>query len=170
MTLQTRLADLITAVGTDIKSLQSQITAVVSGSSGPWTYVVLGSDVVNSTVTAASVVATGTGLATGKYALEGKIWYTTAATTTDPAFTLTFPAQVTTAYSWQDAVSISSASGTISMVDNVAQSSQYLTKLDGIFIVSAAMASAISALIATKVASSAVTAKAGSFIRYRKIA
>ena len=173
MSLQTRLAALITAIGADIKSLQAQITALTSGSTGPWTYVVASSDVVNSTVTASSVVSTGTGLSAGKYVLEGKMWWTSAVSTTEPTFSLVFPAQIAIGAAWRDSLSIVTTSTGATITDNVAtpgQTNSYLTQVEGIFTVTGTMASSLSAQIASKVASSSVTAKAGSYISYRKIA
>lgn len=173
MNLEARLALLITAIGADVKALQSQITSLTSGASGPWTYVVLGSDVANSTVTPANVVSTGTTLAAGKYALEGKMWWTTVASTTEALFNMTFPAQVTLADAWRQSISVTSASGIVTIAQNTASADtagSYLTLVDGIFTVTGTMASAISAQMKSTVASSAVTAKAGSYISYRKIA
>lgn len=181
MSLASRLADLITAIGADIKSLQTQINNISSGAD-PWTYlVVTPTDVPNSTVTAADVTGLSipSTLATGKYILEGKLFFTSAATTTGAQFGLVFPAQVDLAAMWQVP-----ATATTSTTHNQTATATYsggtaapvvapadsVALLDGVFSVNSAMASAITVQQRSEVAASAIVCKVGSFIRYRKIA
>lgn len=56
MSLQTRLASLVTAIGADIKSLQTQINALSVGS-GPWSEQILTTAHNNSTTTASEPFA-----------------------------------------------------------------------------------------------------------------
>ncbi len=171
MSLLTRLGDLITAIGADIKAL------------GPaWTTVsVSGSNVVNSTTTLADISALviPSNLATGTYELECKIPFTSAAATTAPYFTTIYPAQVLPAWTWEipdgkynlsvlnQSVSAELAGGAGTPV---ASPSRFCAKWEGLFFVTGAMASTIKIQFRSEVAGSAITVMPPAFIRYRKIA
>jgi hypothetical protein len=180
MSLATRLADFITAVGTDIKSLQAQINALTS-STDPWTYRVVAADVTNSTTTAGDItgLTIPTSLATGKYILEGKIFFTSAAATTGIQLGFTFPAQVDLAAMWQIPAGVGGVNihhQTVTAVYSgstaapAAAPADFVGVVDGVFVVNSAMSAAIIAQQRSEIAGSAVVTKAGSFIRYRKIA
>lgn len=180
MSLQTRLELLTSAIGADIKALNARIDGLVGGTD-PWTYLVAPNDVSNSTVTAADVtgLVIPNTLVTGKYVIEGKILFTTGATTTGMQLGLVFPAQVELAALWQVAATqttvtllnqTTSAQFSGNTAAPVASPADSIAVLDGVFVVNGAMASGIAVQQRSEVATSAVVSKAGSFVRYRKIA
>jgi hypothetical protein len=175
---------LITAIGTDIKNHEGRIATLELGGGGgtdPWTYKVVAADVSNSTVTAAEItnLTMPTGLAAGKYILEGKIFFTAGAATTGMQLGLLFGTSWEVAALWQvpsGATAVTVLNQTASAVYSGNTASPAAAPLDSVALLDAminlpaASTGPLSVQQRSEVAASAVVAKAGSFIRYRKIA
>lgn len=176
MSLASRLASLISAIGADVKSLQTQINAL----DAPWTYLrVTGSNVTNNTTSLSDVtgLTTGTGLAAGTYEIEGKILFTSAAATTAAYFSLIYPAQINPGVTIEVAEGAFNFSTYHVVATGVlaggaaapAANKNLLARVSGFFVVSGAMASTMKLQFRSEVASSTITVKPPSYIRYRKV-
>lgn len=77
-TLLSRITDLIAAIGSDVKSLQSQITY----NADPWTYVKLAANVTNNSTTPVDTLLAFTPEAGQLYEFEAMLYVQSAATTT----------------------------------------------------------------------------------------
>lgn len=128
-----------------------------------------------------AVNATGlsvSGLADGLYEAEADLIFTSAATTTGFKPGLVWPATVTCRGVTEVAnsaaalvVSNFNSSGTYAPGTAVAvANSSYFARISFTFRVDGAMASALAVSFKSEVAASAVTVKADSFLKYRKIA
>ena len=84
MSLQSRLASFITAVGADIKQIKSDISSHTHPETGadPWTHQALATGYTNSTVTASDVFAGFTPLANTRYIVDALLSVQAAAATT----------------------------------------------------------------------------------------
>lgn len=177
MSLIDRLGSLITAVGADIKSLQTQI----NGMEPPWTHKIhSGANVTNSTTTFADITALTipTTLVAGTYELEGRVFFSSAAVTTAMYLTMVYPAQVVPGISWQipdgqynlsilnQGVSAEAAGG--AAAPGISPK-RYAAMLDGMFTVTGAMASVAKVQFRSEIAGSLITVFPGTFIRYRRM-
>lgn len=175
MSLLSRIGDLITAIGADVKSLNTAVAAVDQ----PWTYIRQASNQANSTTTLADLtgMTLGTSLAAGTYEIEAKFMYSSAAATTALYMSLVYPAQVDPAISWEIAEGgfnysvyhVVSSAVLAGGAASPAANKNVFARLDGFFTVSGAMASAMKIQFRSEVAGSAVTVKPPSFIRYRRL-
>jgi hypothetical protein len=150
--------------------------ATPSGGSGD-TYLVLASDTANSTTSFADVTGLTFAVTSGEtYVFAAWVVYETAATTTGSKWAVNGPASPTIlSYSVETpTAATTSRLDFASTYDGTTASSQTagigqcLAKIEGVVKVSASGTFALR--FGSEVGSSAVTAKAGSFMRYRKIA
>lgn len=162
--------------GTDAGTL---IVRPGAGGDG-WTTIVASADESNSSTTAAShaTLRVPTSIADGTYELQSLIRFQSAATTTGFQPGLVYPAQVTASYrvdvpisataivSMHAGASAQYAAGTA--VGAVA--TFYLATIWGVFVKSGTMLTALALSYKSEIASSAVTVKAGSVLRWRKVA
>lgn len=148
--------------------------------SDPWTYVVLGSDFTTSATANANVTGLSfTPAASKRYAVEGRLMLRSAAATTGPRPGIAWPSglddgasQITApnsntalAFRSQGARTTQNAAstGVPTTVDS------YLAILDAVLVAGASPSGDFQITLASEIAASLVTMRAGSFIRYREV-
>ncbi len=146
----------------------------------PWTYVVLGSDFTTSATANANVTGLSFAPAASKrYAIEGRLLLRSAATTTGPRPGIAWPtglndgaSQITApnsntalAFRAQGAKTTQNAAST--GVPTTTDS--YLAILDAVLVAGASPSGSFQITLASEIAASLVTMRAGSFIRYREV-
>lgn len=180
MSLQTRLAPLIAAVGADIKQLRADIAAVPSGSGGsdPWTHQALTTARTNSTVTGADIFTGFAPAANTRYIVDALLSVITQAGTTGVQTALLAP---TTGITRAAVKIVSSSSTTADKIDNLALNAYQgatagiatlssLISIQAIIDVGATPgAGNVRAAFRSEVAGSTVTINPGSSMRWRTI-
>lgn len=122
MSLQTRLASLIAAIGADIKQLNADVAALSGSGSGsgsgsdPWTYQVVTTSWTNSTLTGTDIVAGFAPAASTRYIIESLLSVQAAAATTGVQTRFSGP---TTGINQAAIKIVSAASTTADKVDHV---------------------------------------------------
>lgn len=155
--------------------------AAPSGGSDPWTYVILGSDFTTTSATAVNVTGLAfTPSANLKYEFYGLLMLRTATTTVNARAGLAWPTGgsdgVAVLYETQTTTGAPiNAGGNINAalltpaggLPNTTQS--WPCGVEGLFIAGASPSGSVQVQLASETAGTTVTAKAGSFIRYRTI-
>jgi hypothetical protein len=177
---QSRLASFISAIGADVKSLQSQITALSPEAS--WTYVIATADTPNATTTAVNAAGLVIpALPNGLYEFQALVICTSASLTTGAQVGLANNATGATitargfgnsggAAMVQSWLGSSQFPMNIASLNSATIASQYVgADIKGV-VRAASMAGTVNVTIKTEIAASSVSVKADSYVRYRRIA
>lgn len=171
-TLQERIADLIAAIGADVKSLRE--AGVLAD---PWEYVVLGSTASSTSTTLANVTGMSfVAEASTVYEVELLGAFQSAATTTGIALALDVPSgtvvgggrhntSATAVSGWEqiaDAATTGATTGVRAASTNVALRAKWLVSISS-------TGGTVQLQLKSEVGSSAVTLQAGLVLKYRKV-
>lgn len=160
--------------------LRGDQTWAAAGGSDPWTHVILGSDFANSTTSNNAVTGLSfTPAANKRYLVELFLLVRTAAATTGPRPGIAWPSGLTDGASWIGAPNSNTAfasriQGALT-TQNAASTGlptttdSYLASGTAYFITGASPSGSFQVTLASEIAASAVTVRAGSFLRYREI-
>lgn len=161
--------------------LRGDQTWAAAGGSDPWTNVILGTDFSNSTTSNNAVTGLSfTPAANKRYLVELFLLLRTAAATTGPRPGIAWPSGLTDGASWIGAPNSNTAfasriQGALT-TQNAASTGlptttdSYLASGTAYFITGASPSGSFQVTLASEVGASAVTVRAGSFLRYREIA
>lgn len=183
--LASRLGDLITAIGADIKDLVTRVTALEGGGGGGgdgWTYVKLTTDFNNSTTTESASPLTFTPDASSHYEFEARLYVRSAATTTGVQVGIDWPSSgnivenhgviqtgssgtaITTRVFGDVVTQYAAATGI-----RAANTTEWC-EVKGTMVTNGTTPTALTLVLKSEIASSQVTIRANSWIRYRKLA